>query len=147
MLLLAVVEVERCAGRHVEQAGVLLRPFHPVVTPQQRIFEVVGDVLVELLILLVLDVLRVAGPERSGAVDLLPLARGADDGLTVFFPIRGTLFEHLHRHADVVGIFADHGAQAPVVEELVLFGTQVQDDVSTATLFGHVGHGEGAFPL
>ena len=147
VLLLAVVEVERCAGRYVEQAGVLLRPFHPVVTPQQRIFKVVGDVLVELLILLVLDIFRVAGPQCRGAVDLLPLARGADDGLTILFPIRGTLFEHLHRHADVVGVFAHHGAQTPVVEELVLFGTQVQDNIGTATLFGHVSHGEGAFPF
>ncbi|MNF73596.1 hypothetical protein D3C84_556020 [compost metagenome] len=147
VLLLAVVEIERCAGRYVEQAGVLLRPFHPVVAPQQGVFEVVSDVLVELLILLVLDVLRVAGPERGGAVDLLPLAGGADDGFTVFLAIRGALFVHLHRYADVVGILGDHGAQAPVVQELLFIAAQVQDDVGAATLFGHVSHGEGAFPF
>ncbi|MNZ74231.1 hypothetical protein D3C78_926760 [compost metagenome] len=47
----------------------------------------------------------------------------------------------------MVGVLGDHRAQAPVVQELLFLGAQVQDDVGAAAFFGHVSHREGAFPF
>ena len=48
-----MIEVKRCAAGHIQQAGVLQLALDLVVAPAQRVLEVVGDVLVELLVLVV----------------------------------------------------------------------------------------------
>ena len=132
MLLLAIPQIPRGPGRDIQQAGVLLIPLHLVVRPGQRLFKVVADVLVELLVLLVLDIARGPGPERGGAVDLLPLPF-TDAFLFPFGRLlRLGFLPQLDRNADVIGILADHRAQAPVVEELALLFLQMEDHVGAA---------------
>ena len=66
-------EVEGRARRDVEQLGVFLLALDLGVRPAQRVFEIVADVLVELLVLLVGDVRLAAHPQGVGLVDGLVL--------------------------------------------------------------------------
>ena len=54
------------------------------MAPGQRVFKVVPDVLIKLLILLVLDLGTGTRPERAGTVDRLPLGLG---GLVVLLTV------------------------------------------------------------
>ncbi|XNM58517.1 hypothetical protein ACLK1S_03015 [Escherichia coli] len=47
----------------------------------------------------------------------------------------------LYRQRDMVGVFADDGTHAPVIEELVFAFTQMQGDFGTTIFFGDVGNG------
>ncbi|CCJ97195.1 hypothetical protein BN130_3762 [Cronobacter malonaticus 507] len=107
VFMIAVPHIPRCLGRDVQQAGVLLLPFHAIMAPGQRIGEVVRDVLVELFIFVVADLAFAAGPQRLRLVDFLP----RNDGFAVFL-LAGF---NLNRQRDMVGVFADDRAHAPVV--------------------------------
>ena len=67
--LFAIPEIERCAGRDKQQRGVFQLALDPVVGPGQRVFEIVTDMLVELLVLLFLDVLFGSRPQRRRLID------------------------------------------------------------------------------
>ena len=123
MLVIAVPHIPRSLGRDVQQAGVLLLTFHMVVAPGQRVSEVVGDMLVEFVVLVVFDFRLVTGPQRLRLVDLFPGNHG------------------LYRQRDMVGIFADDGTYAPVIKELVFAFAQMQSDFGAAIVFGDVGNG------
>ena len=69
----ALEHVERGAGRDVEQLRVFLLAFDAGMRPGQRVLEIVGDVLVELLVLLFGDLVLGAPTERAGLVDGLVL--------------------------------------------------------------------------
>ena len=131
--MIAVPHIPWGLRRDVQQAGVLLLPFHAVVAPGQRVGKVVGDVLVELVIFVVFNFRLVARPQRLRLVDFLP----GNHGFAVFL----FLFFNLNRQSDVIGIFADDGAYAPVVQEIIFPFTQVQGDFSPAVCFGDVVNG------
>src|SRR5690606_18905453 len=116
----------RAAG-YVQQAGVLQLAFDLVVAPAQRVLEVVGDVLVELLVLLVLDLGTRASPQGTGTVDALPLDLGRLVRLLTMM-----LLGQLDRQGDMVGVFLDDVAQAPAIGELLLLGLEVQHDAGAA---------------
>ncbi len=123
----ALVQVERCTGRDVQQRVVFELAFDLVVAPSQRVFEVMADVLVELLVFLVLDLGTRTGPQGAGTVDGFPLF-----GWLLFAFGGSLLLRQLNRQGDVVGVLLDHIAQAPAIGELFLFLLQVQDDAGTA---------------
>ena len=86
-----------------------------------------GDVLVELLVFLVLDLGTRTGPQGTGAVDGFPFLR------RFLFTLGGSdLFRQLDRQGDMVGVLLDDVAQAPAIGELVVAGLQVQDDTGAA---------------
>ena len=70
VLVIAVPHVPRRLRRDIQQAGVFLLAFHPVVAPAQRIGEIVGDVLVELFVLFIGHVSLAAGPWWPARFDL-----------------------------------------------------------------------------
>ncbi|SIX62573.1 Uncharacterised protein [Shigella sonnei] len=131
--MITVPHIPRSLGRNVQQAGVLLLTFNAVVAPGQRIIKVVGDVFVELFVLFIGDFRLVTSPQRLRFVDFLP----GDNGFAVFL----FAFFDLYRQRDMVGVFADDGTHAPVIEELVFAFTQMQGDFSTTIFFGDVGNG------
>ena len=133
-----MVQVERRAARHVQQRGVLQLAFDLVVAPRHRVGEIVGDVLVELGVLLVLDLRLGSRPQRAGLVDGLPFGRG---GL-VFAVV---LLRHLDGQADVVGVLLDDAAQLPAVGEAFLAFLQVQHDAGAALCLVDRGDLEIAF--
>ena len=137
VFMIAVPHVPRCLGRHIQQAGVLLLAFHAVVAPDQRIGEVMGDMLVELFVLVIADFGLATGPQRLGFVDFLE----ADDGFAVFF----FMFFNLNRQGDVIGVFADDRTHAPVIKEFILAFTQVQSNFGAAIGFIDVCDGVFAF--
>ena len=65
VLVIAVPHVPWRLRRDVQQAGVLLFPFHTVVAPGQRIGEVVGDVLVKLVVLVVFNFSFITRPQPA----------------------------------------------------------------------------------
>jgi hypothetical protein len=79
---LSLPQIKRRTGRNVEQFRVFLFAFHPRMTPGQRRFEVVGNVLVKLLILFFRDFVLGACPQRIGLIEGFFL-RLVDD---LFFP-------------------------------------------------------------
>lgn len=116
--------------RDVEQAGVLQGSLDLVVGPYKRVFPIAADVLVELLVLLVLDLLGLAGPESGCGVDLLPLAdlRIRLLGLlSVLRRLRGLDLPDLYRDADMVGVLLDDAPDLPVIEELLLVILDMKD--------------------
>ena len=133
VFMITVPHIPRSLGRDVQQAGVLLLTFNAVVAPGQRIIKVVGDVFVELFVLFIGDFRLVTSPQRLRFVDFLP----GDNGFAVFL----FAFFDLYRQRDMVGVFADDGTHAPVIEELVFAFTQMQGDFSTTIFFGDVGNG------
>ena len=126
--MLPVVQVERRTRRQVQQLCVLLLALHPRVRPGERILEVVRDMLVELVVLLVGDLRLRPRPQRRGLVHRLALGLG-HVGRSLRIP---ALLVHAHRQGDVVGVLADHVAQAHRVEEIVLALAQVQRDLGAA---------------
>src|SRR5690606_37351039 len=120
----ALVQVERCAARHVQQGCVFQLAFDLVVAPGQRVFEVVGDVLVELLVFLVLHLGARTGPQSAGAVDGFPLGLGGLVFLFLALKRRMGVFRQLDGQRDMVGVFLDDVAQAPAIGELFFTGLQ-----------------------
>ena len=122
--------------RDIEQAGVLQGSLNLVVGPDQRIIPVAADVLVELLVLLVLDLLGLTGPESGRGIYLLPLA---DLGirllglLSLLRGLRGLDLPDLDRDADMVGVLLDDASDLPVVEELLLVILYMKDNPSRSS--------------
>ena len=128
--VLAVPQVERRARRDVEQLRVFLAAFDLVVGVGERRFEVVRDVLVELVVLLFGDFDLRPRPQRAGLVDRFVLVRDA----VARFVLVPLLFLHQDRQRDVVGVLADDGAQPDAGQQLVLALAQVQRDFGAARL-------------
>ena len=133
MAMLAVPQVERRMRGDVEEKGEFLFSFHPRVSPSERRFEVVSDMLVELLVLLFGDLRLGPCPQRRGLVNLLVFVL---EGLFAFVRVP-FLFLHQDRDGDVIGVLAQDGAQPESREQFVFAVAQMQSDVSAAAFSGH----------
>ena len=122
-----LVQVKRGATRHIQQAGVLQLALDLVVAPAQGVFKVVGNVLVELLVFLVLDLGTRASPECAGSVYAFPPGLGSG----VLLPTR-RLLGQLDGQGNMVGVFGNDVAQTEGIGKLALCGLKVQDDTGTA---------------
>src|SRR5207253_3462454 len=125
-----LMQVERSTGRYIEQRTVFQLAFNFVVAPAQRVFEIVGDVLVELLVFRLRNFGARTGPQRAGAVDGFPFK-----GRCLFAFFSSLFFRQLNRQGDVVGVLLDNVAQTPAISEFVFTGFQVQHDAGTAVGF------------
>mmetsp|Transcript_59388 Transcript_59388/g.140260 ORF Transcript_59388/g.140260 Transcript_59388/m.140260 type:complete len:682 (-) Transcript_59388:1318-3363(-) len=130
--LVTVPQVEGRLLRDVEQLGVLAAALDAVVRVGQWCFGVIGDLLVELLVLLSRDVALAARPQGRGLVDRLPLV---GDDLLGGFGVPG-LLAHQDGQGDVVAVLADDRLHPPGLQELLLALAQVQDDVGAAARLG-----------
>ena len=101
-----------------------------------------GDVLVELLVLLVLDLGTRTGPQGAGTVDGFPLRLG---GLVLLLAVE--LLRQFDGQGNMVGVFLDDVAQAPAICELFFAFLQVQDDAGAALRFAQGGDLELALAL
>ena len=126
--MLAVPEIEWRLFRHVEQQRVFLAAFDPGVHVRQRRFEVVADVLVELVVLLGGDLGLGARPQRRRLIDLFVLVRD-DLRLRRRIPL---FFLHHDRHRDVVGVLPQDLSQLEAGQQFVFLRTQVEHDVRAA---------------
>ena len=104
-LVVGLVEIERSLGGDVEEGGVLERAFGAGVEPEERVFPVAGDGLVELLVVVVLELGFGALPHRAGGVDLLGGA-GLDGLLLLRVPLALVVGEEDGK-GDVVGVLLD----------------------------------------
>ena len=104
----------------------------------ERLALIVGEVAIELDVLLVLDLGLGTRPQRRAAVDGLVFER------------RRALLRHAHREGDVIGIAPHQRTQAPGIEELLRILLEVQHDGGAALGPLHGLHGElavgGRFP-
>ena len=119
----------------VKKRRVLEVALDPAVQVHQRIVEVVGDVLVELVVLGVADFLLVARPDGRRRVHRLLT------GLVLSEP------QHLHGKRDMVGVAVHDGSQACPVEKRVLVLTLAKAQHHPGSAFRHIQrlHGEIAF--
>ena len=92
-------------------------PFHPVVAIAQRVFEIVGQVLVEGVVFRLLDILPGTGPERFGLVDGLPL-----DLALLLLRLIPVHFRQLHGNGDVIGVLLDDAPNPIGLEECLSVG-------------------------
>ena len=114
VLALRLEEVEGRLRRDEQQAAVLDHALGLEVRPQPGLVEGVGDVVVELLVLLVGDLRLGPAPQRRGSIEVLRLAGQAD------------------RHRDVVGIGLHDAAQALRLQVLALVRFQLEGDPGAA---------------
>jgi hypothetical protein len=96
----------------------------------ERRLEVVCHVLVELVVLLFGD-LRLRARQQRGRLVHLLVRVGYHHGLGGGIPL---LLLHQDGHRDVVGVLAEDAAQTRTSQQVVLLGTQVQDDLGSARL-------------
>jgi hypothetical protein len=121
-------EIEGGSRRDVQELRIFLLAFDTGVHMRQRIFEIMRNMLVELLVLLVADLRLGASPQGRSLVHRFVFV-GDDLGLLLLVPF---LLLHHDRQGDVVGILADDLAHFPVRQKLVLAFTQVQGHFSAA---------------
>ncbi len=133
MAVVTVPEVERRVRGEVEKLGVLGLAFDPGVRPGQRRFEIVGDVLVELLVLLVGDLRLGASPQGRRLIDLLGFLL-QHVFVLVLVPL---LFLHEDGQGDVIGVLADDRAQAVTGQQVVFAFAQMQGDFRAARRLIH----------
>ena len=69
MVSLAVPQLKGCTLGEIHQRGVLHVAFHLVMRPARRLLEVVGQMLVEILVILVLQLALGPRPEGAGLID------------------------------------------------------------------------------
>src|SRR5471032_2549226 len=122
-----LIQVERRTGRYVKQRAVFQLAFDLVVAPAQRVFVVVSDVLVELLVLLVLHLGARAGPQGAGTVDHFPFL-----GTFVFALDSRLFFRQFDWQSNMVGVLLDDVTQAVTVGEFIFTGFEVQHDAGAA---------------
>ena len=92
-------QIERLGGGNVEQVDVTHHAFHAIVDRHPGFIEGVGDMMIKFLVLLLVDFLRLPGPDRRGFVQ----------GLVAEFD----------RKADVIGIGLDDVADAGFFKEFL----------------------------
>ena len=136
-LVFGLVEIERSLGGNVEERGVLQAAFGPGVEPEERIFPVAGDGLVQLLVVLVLEFALGPAPQRAGGIDLLGGAR-LDRLLFVFVPLALVVSEE-DRKGDVVGVLLDDLLQTPAVGVLLAFFVEVEQDSGSGDVRARAG--------
>ena len=78
-----------------------------------------------------------ASPQGTGLIDGFVFARRLH-GLGLFVPL---FLGHADRQRDVIRVLAQNLAQLPAVEQIFLFGAQVQNDFRTATRMFDIGNG------
>ena len=147
-----VVPIPEVEGRllgQVEQGDVAGGAFHPVVQYLHGLFEVVGDVFVELVVFLVLDLGFGTSPKGGGLVDGLPPIAFGRLVLVVFafflvIRLGGRLALEQNGHGDVVGVFLDDVANAPIVQEFGLILFQMQHHFGAALFAFDILQGETA---
>ena len=122
----------RGLGRNVEEGGVLERAFGAGVEPEERVFPVAGDGLVELLVVLVLELGLGALPHRAGGVDLLGGA-GLGGLLLLGVPLAFVVGEE-DGEGDVIGVLLDDLLQAPAVGVLRAFVVEMDEDGGSGAL-------------
>ena len=130
--MVALVQVERGARRDVQQLRVFGVALDLVVAPGQRVFEIVRQRLVEVVVLFGRDVLLGARPQGAGLVDLLPLTRLHHVSGLAFFALFPFFLGHQNGQADVVGVLADDALELVAVEVVLLVFAQVQRDAGAA---------------
>ena len=131
-LVVGLVEIERSLGGNVEEGGVLERAFGAGVEPEERIFPVAGDGLVELLVVFVLELGLGALPHGAGGVDLFGGA-GLDGLLLLRVPLALVVGEE-DGEGDVVGVFLDDLLQTPAIGVLRAFFVEVDEDGGAGAL-------------
>ena len=134
--MVALVQVERGARRDVQQLRVFGVALDLVVAPGQRVFEVVRQRLVEVVVLLGRDVLLGTRPQGAGLVDLFPFAGLHHVAGLAFLALFPLFLGHQDGQADVVGILADDALELVAVEVVQLVFAQVQRDAGAAAGFG-----------
>ena len=105
------------------------------MTPAQRIFEVMGDMLVKSLVLVVADIGAASGPQRLRLVDRLPFRLGRDALIrcvVVFSRLRW--LRHHHRHRNMVRVFLDDRSNTPAVGKLPGIRLQMQNNGASGVL-------------
>src|SRR5690625_4001333 len=119
MLGSAIPQVKGGPLGDIKQLGVLATPLYAVVRPSQRVFEIMGNILIKLYILLISNLVTWACLQGTRLVNGLPLV-----GVLLllgFFVV--FLFPRLHRNGNITRLPSKRLAQAPAIEELVLIGT------------------------
>ena len=152
VLLFAVVQIPRSLGRNVQQRGIFLLTFNFIVCPGKRfLFTIgIGKTQIEFLVVIILDIFRILGPQCHCTVDLNPFLdpwlRFRITVLILFF--RSVLILHIlvqfNRYTDMVGIFGDDVLKFIAVEEFGLGILQEQNDIGTAVFLGNLFSGERA---
>ena len=117
----AVIKVIRRARRDVQQRRVFELTLDLTVHVRERIFEVVRNVFVELVVLLVLDVALVARPQRGGLVHRLQA------GLVL------ALLCHHDGQRDVIRVARDYGPHTVRLQQLILVFAKVQHHLGAAS--------------
>ena len=125
----AVPEIEGGARRNEQQHAVFEVSLHPAVDPGEGFVEIVGDVLVEALVVVVTELALAPCPQGGGGVDRF-FARVLV--LAFLFPL--PLFRHEDRDRDVIGVLAHDAPQAVAVEEFVLAVAKVEHDLGAPRL-------------
>ena len=130
-------QVEGRPGRDEQQQRVLVGALDLAVHPDQRVGEVAGDMLVEVLVVLLGELALGPRPQRRGLVDLLLFFLEPRLVLVLVHIIFQSLLLHEDRNGDVIGVLAQDRAQPESGEKLILAFAQVQDDFGAATLASH----------
>ncbi len=125
-LVVGLVKIERSLRGNVEKSGVLECAFGAGVEPEERIFPVAGDGLVEFLIVFVGELGLGASPHSGGGVDLLGDARLRR--LFLFGVPLALVIGERDGEGDVVGVFLDDLLQAPGVGVLCALFVEVDED-------------------
>ena len=127
-LVILVEDVEGALARQIEQGRKLRGPLGAVVNHPGRVGEIVGDVLVELVVLLGTDIGLVFEPDRLAGVEGLFL-RFADGLLLVVGIGLRTGHVHDHRILDEVRVLLDDLAQLPLFQIFPGVFFETEDDI------------------
>ena len=125
-LVLGLVEIERSLGGDVEQRGVFQGAFGLGVEPEQRIFPIAGDGLVQFLVVLVLE-FAFGRRQRALAALTCSVVRVLIDFFSRLVPLALVVGEK-DREGDVVGVFLDDLLQPPAIGVLLAFFVEVKQD-------------------
>ena len=120
-----VVQIKRRAFGQIDQTRVFELAFHPIVTPAQWVFKIVGDMLIELLVFLVLHFRTRASPQCLGRVNTFQFRHK----LFVFRCTVTRLRIHPHRYTNMIGISRHNVTQAGVFGVLQSIFLQMQNDL------------------
>src|SRR6202042_3083634 len=125
-LVVGLVEIQGSLGWNVEESSVLKGAFGASVEPEERIFPVSGEGLVELLVVVVGEFGLGALPHGRGGVDLLGDA-GFNGLLLVGVPFTLVVSEE-DGEGDVVGVLLDDLLEPVPIRVLCTFFVEVEQD-------------------